>query len=140
MMANAAGLCKLIVLYFVCFSLASVYTADTQASKVLRVSEKTLRKMATFAVTPDYPKEAKKRKVQGVVVSQIEVDEKGDVNKVNVLEAPNPIIKKAVTEALAKWKFKTNTINGEPIRVVGKLTFYYVLANGKATVEDPFTN
>jgi len=110
---------------------------SSHPSKLIKVSEISLRKLATKTVLPDFPEEAKKRGAKGVAVAQLEVDEKGDVAQVEVLEAPDPLIKKAVADATKQWKFKPSASSGEPVRIQGKLTFYYVIDRNEARVENP---
>lgn len=99
-----------------------------------------LRKNASNTVAPDYPAESKRRGAKGVAVTQLEIDEKGDVAKIEVLEAPDPHIEEAVIKAVRQWKFPSVTVKGKPRRVIGKLTFYFVIERGKATVRSPSFN
>lgn len=108
-----------------------------QTLKSVTVHETYLRKRATKTVTPGFPERAKKRGAQGVVVAQIDVNEQGEVAQVMVLEAPDPLIKEAVIKAIGQWRFNPPTIGGKPVRVRGKLTFYYVIERGKGRVDNP---
>ena len=86
---------------------------------------------------PSYPKRAIKRNAQGVAVVLLDVDERGDVTRAEVLEAPDPLIGEAVAAAVSRWKFKAPTLRGNAVPIRGKLTFYYVLAGAKGRVENP---
>src|SRR5438046_2237861 len=119
----------------VCF--ASIKTGSAhpgQSTKTLRVSEGSMRKLAIERVMPAFPLKSRKQLVKGVGVGQVEVGEKGEVERVTVLEAPDSAISKAVDQALNKWRFKPSTLQGEPVRVIGKLTFYFSVDRGKANV------
>lgn len=108
-----------------------------QTLKFVTVHETYLRKRATKTILPGFPEQAKKRGAKGVVVAQVNVNEQGEVAQVTVLEAPDPLIKEAVVKALERWRFDPPTIGGKPVRIRGKLTFYYVIERGKGRVDNP---
>ena len=127
----------LICLFYGLIHPAASSAAGLQAPKAIKFSEAILRKKAARTVRPSYPATSRKQGVQGVAVAQLEIDEKGRVSHVDILEAPDAAIKEAVTNATMQWEFIPSTIGGEPVRIVGKLTFYFVMDKGKARVEDP---
>lgn len=102
-----------------------------------RVHENHLRTKAISSVMPKFPAAARKGKASGAAVAQITVDGEGRVVNVEVLEAPHPSINEAVKEALYKWRFAKFTVKGKPLRVRGKLTFYFVNEKKGARVENP---
>jgi len=109
-----------------------------QTERVLRVEEDGIRKSASKSVMPDYPGEAVKEKKQGIAVTELQYNGKGDVTDVKVVESPAPSIASAVTDAVKQWKFKPTTVKGEPVSVRGKLTFYFVIdSEGKSRVNNP---
>jgi len=110
---------------------------DSRSLKTIRITETSMRRLATKVVMPEFPQEARKRGASGVSVAELEVDEQGDVSEVRVLEAPHESIKAAVVDAVRQWKFRRSTIGGEPVRVRSKLTFYYVNNGRKARVKNP---
>jgi protein TonB len=61
-----------------------------------------------FRVDPVYPREAIRSGVsKGMVVARLNVDEKGLVTEVRIIEADPPhVFDKEVTRALAQWKFE----------------------------------
>jgi TonB family protein len=118
-------------------AIASITPAVPQSAKTIRVSELVLRRSATKKVTPEFPETARRQKKTGVAVAQLEVNEAGMVTTVDVLEAPDPTIKAAVSDAVRQWEFKPTTLAGEAVRVRGKLTFYYVIDSQGSRVDDP---
>lgn len=131
------ALCLYFCLLVCAHGLRSIDNTYAQSPKLIRITEVSLRRLATRTVMPGFPPEARRRGVRGVSVAQLDVDEQGSVAAVQVLEAPDDSIKSAVADAIKQWKFKPSTINGEPVMIRGKLTFYYVNKNGKARVENP---
>lgn len=114
-----------------------VMHASSQELRNVAVAEETLRSYAIEVVMPSYPSRTKRHHVRGVAVVHLDVNEKGDVVGVEVLEAPHPLVSQTVTEAVRQWKFKPPTIRGKAVPIRGKLTFYYVVKKGKGTVENP---
>ncbi|HKN83583.1 MAG TPA: energy transducer TonB, partial [Pyrinomonadaceae bacterium] len=106
--------------------------------RVVRVGEDGIRRSAAKSTMPEYPRDAVKDGKQGVAVAELQYDGKGDVTEANIIEAPATIVGQSVIDAIKQWKFRPSTLNGEPISVRGKLTFYFVLdKDGKGRVENP---
>ncbi|HEX8139149.1 MAG TPA: energy transducer TonB [Pyrinomonadaceae bacterium] len=128
----------LIALLFLTVSALTTSIVSSQSSRAITVNERSLRKMATRTVMPTFPEEAKKHGAKGVAVAELEFDDKGAVAQVEVLEAPDPLIKQSVIDAVKQWKFSPTTANENPVNVRGKLTFYYVIdERGEGRVENP---
>jgi protein TonB len=57
-------------------------------------------------VEPDYPREARKREIEGTVKAHLFIDEKGNVTDVKIIDAkPSRIFDQAARAALMQWKF-----------------------------------
>jgi protein TonB len=61
-------------------------------------------------VNPEYPGEAIRKNISsGRVVARLNIDEKGNVTEVKIIESKPPrVFDRAVTEALAQWKFEAD--------------------------------
>ncbi|MGH9849777.1 MAG: energy transducer TonB [Blastocatellia bacterium] len=112
-------------------------SANVQSKGYLQVSEGLLRRNASNTIVPGYPAESKRRRAKGVAVAQLEIDESGNVAEIEVLEAPDRYTEEAMIKAVRQWKFPPVTVGGKPRCVRGKLTFYFVIEQGKATVRSP---
>ena len=111
--------------------------SSAMVQDVARVPEAVVRKVATTVVKPEYPLASKKRGTQGLAVVVVEIDEDGNVTSVEVAEAPDEEIGQSVVRAVKQWKFSPVTAEGKPIKLRGKLTFYFSIRDGKPAVEDP---
>jgi len=78
-------------------------------------------------VEPLYTEEARKARVQGVVILEAVVDEKGVVRNVKILKPLGMDLDKAAVTAVKQWKFKPGTKNGKPVPVVFNLTVSFRL-------------
>jgi TonB family protein len=111
---------------------------NQSSEQVVRVGEDGMRKSAEKTVMPVYPKEAIKSAQQGIAVIEAQYNGKGKVVDTAVLEAPSPTIGQAVIDAVKQWKFKSSSLDGKPVSVRGKLTFYFVIdKDKKGWVENP---
>jgi TonB family protein len=75
-------------------------------------------------VNPEYPKEAKKKHLQGDVRIRMVIDQKGRVVKTHVVSG-NHILAKAATEAVRKWRFQAAVVNGKPAQVETEIEFHF---------------
>ncbi|NWF75051.1 MAG: energy transducer TonB [Nitrospirae bacterium] len=66
--------------------------------------------------TPEYPSEAKKQGLTGVVMLKVIIDTNGNVIKVEVLRGEEPF-KSAAVKAVKKWKYTPAYYNNKPITV-----------------------
>src|SRR5579884_2270116 len=85
---------------------------------------------------PKYPKEARKKKIQGHVVLQATVNENGKVNRVDGISGDVSLVN-AAEKAVLKWEFEPFTQNGQAVSVQQNLTFNFDLNRKLAELELP---
>jgi TonB family protein len=112
---------------------------DSQAKQppLAKVPESVFRKLISKFVMPAYPEGALKRAEQGVAVASVQVNEQGNLTDVQILEAPSDDIGNAVLSAIRQCKFNPANGEGGPLRIEGKLTFYFAIENGRGIVRNP---
>ncbi|MGX9459727.1 TonB family protein [Shewanella sp. A14] len=77
--------------------------------------------MPLHRVEPRYPTRALKRKIEGYVTLTFVIDEKGNPQNIEVLDAnPNQIFDREAIQALKRWKYQPKMINGEPVSQLGQ--------------------
>jgi TonB family protein len=103
----------------------------------LTAREASIRDMAARKVMPAYPPEAANASASGVAVAQVHIDENGTLTSVEVLQAPHRSIAEATIAAVKQWEFKFPRNEAAPECFNSKLTFYFVIEDGKALVRDP---
>jgi rhodanese-related sulfurtransferase len=103
------------------------------------VSESSMRRMADHKPMPVYPPASVQQRHSGVVVAFVVATPAGPVERVDILEAPDPDIAAAVKTALMQWTFTPVTIAGRPESYggQGKLTFYFRIVSGAGRVLNP---
>lgn len=106
--------------------------------KVIKVGEDGIRKSAAKIVMPSYPAKSLKTKAAGVAVAEVQYNGEGVVTDVKILESPDSSTGQSVTDAMKQWKFNPSQLEGKPISVRGKITFYFAInEKGKGEVKNP---
>ncbi len=106
--------------------------------KIVIVDEKGIRRSAVKAIMPVYPTDSLKKKISGVAVAEIQFNGEGNLTDVKILESPDSPIGKSVADAMRQWTFKPSQLEGKPISVRGKITFYFSInERGKGEVKNP---
>jgi TonB family protein len=103
------------------------------------VPEGVLRRLAKKTVLPDYPEASKRRGTAGRAVAQLDVDKEGRITGAYVVESPDEETKQAMLDAVRRWEFNPAFTGDErkPVRIRGKLTFYFVIDGQGARVQSP---
>ena len=83
------------------------------------------------AVPPVYPELAMMARLQGTVVVEATVNERGRVVNVNVLQGP-PMLTDAALEAVKKWVYTPTLVSGVPTPIIMTVTVHFRL-NGPTT-------
>jgi len=109
------------------------------AQRVVKTSEGSIRRRATTLVMPVYPRALLHKRSAGVAVAAVRLKLDGRMERVDILEAPDPQIAAAVATALNRWIVPEMQVVGstERFQTVGKLTFYFLIRNGNGVVLNP---
>ena len=86
-------------------------------------------------VNPVYPEEARKAKVEGVVILGARIDKEGNVSNVMVIKSKESLLNEAAMDAVRKWKYEPMVIEGKPVEAVFTVTISFKL-NGKKEDEE----
>lgn len=78
-----------------------------------QVPPEIMQKLLVHRVEPVYPPEARKQRLQGVIVLNVVVGTDGAVMRMRPLNGPD-ILAQAAMDALRWWKFEPYRLNGEP--------------------------
>lgn len=76
---------------------------------------------------PRYTEEARKARVQGVVILQAIVDALGNVTSVEVVKGLPEGLEESAVQTVMQWKYKPALHNGEPVPVYMNLTITFSL-------------
>jgi TonB family protein len=77
-------------------------------------------------VPPVYPDEARAAKVQGTVILETTIDQKGLVTNARVLRSV-PLLDQAALDAVRQWEFMPTLLNGQPVAIIMTVTVNFTL-------------
>lgn len=92
----------------------------------VRKSEGQIRSAAVNKAVPKYPQKAIDDKIEGDVEVEITIDEEGKVISSKASSGPD-IFYQSCEEAALQWAFTPFKVAGKPTKVVGILTFRFLL-------------
>jgi protein TonB len=88
-------------------------------------------------IQPDYPDEAMKQSLEGLVWLQMLVGEDGKVVETKVQKSEAEVFNKAAIKAGSQWVFKPATLNGKPVASWITVPFRFTLVGSKKDGEGP---
>jgi len=77
---------------------------------------------------PEYPLIARNARVQGVVILEAVIDERGEVGRIKVLRSV-PLLDQAAVTAVQQWRYTPTLLNGVPVSVLMTITVNFTLQN-----------
>jgi TonB family protein len=95
-----------------------------QPQSIQQVVDEVLEGNAITRVEPIYPPTARMMRAFGMVRVQVTISETGSVIDAKAISG-HQALRPAAVAAASKWVFKPTTLNGEPIKVQGVLTFNF---------------
>jgi protein TonB len=84
-----------------------------QIASALHVGGQIQRPELVYNPEPEYPKDARKKKVQGDVKIDAIVDKDGNVVEAHAISG-NPLLVDAALKAVSQWKYQPTYLNGSP--------------------------
>jgi protein TonB len=88
---------------------------------------------------PDYPDEAVKNKLEGMVWVSLWIDESGKVAEAKVTKTDNEVFNQAAIDAGKRWIFKPAVAKGKPVAVWVMVPFRFMLNDGAKTPRSSVT-
>ena len=85
-----------------------------------------VQKRLAYSVIPIYPDVARKAGIEGDVVLRAYISSDGHITSLRVLSGA-PVLARAATEAVEKWRYQPVTINGHATNIVTTLTVAFRL-------------
>jgi TonB family protein len=95
---------------------------------ILKVGGDVKEPVEIHRVQPAYPEAARENRIQGRVVVQAVIDTKGNVQRVEAVESPDPMLTEAALEAVKQWTYKPATKHGKPVKVRLTVTVSFKLS------------
>lgn len=110
------------------FKLKDVKTEEFDKGAVIAGEDEEIKAPKLMKkVNPVYPEEARKARVQGVVVLRVWVNEEGIVEKTLVMKSESSMLNKPAIDAVRQWKYEPLLLEGKPTPVVFDVTITFRL-------------
>ena len=77
---------------------------------------------------PEYPVFARSARIQGVVILEAVINERGTIERVKVLKS-EPLLDAAAIAAVKEWRYTPTLLNGVPVSVLMTITINFTLQN-----------
>ena len=78
---------------------------------------------------PDYPREARRHSIEGVVVVELSIRADGSCSVNRILQSSGfPVLDEAVLATVSTWKYKPATEGGRPVTAVERIRFVFQLS------------
>lgn len=91
-----------------------------------RVAEQVLVSNLAYHPEPTYPAEARRSRITGTVNLEVTVDRQGKVTDVRAVSGPAEL-RQAAIDAVKQWQYRSITVNGVIVPVVGAVTVTFSL-------------
>jgi protein TonB len=95
--------------------------------KRIRVPARVAEANLIHDVTPQYPPEAGRKRIEGTVVLMAVIGKDGTVRDVRV-ENGLPLLAQAAIDAVKQWRYRPYLLNGEPVEVDSHITINFTLS------------
>ena len=92
----------------------------------VRISSGVASGLIVTKVPPQYPADAREKRVQGTVVLKVNIDKEGNVYKTELISG-HPLLAPAAIEAVRQWKYKPYLLNGTAVEVETQVQVNFVL-------------
>jgi protein TonB len=95
--------------------------------KRMRIASRVAEANLIHDVTPQYPPEAGRARIEGTVVLMAVIGTDGSVKDVRI-ESGLPILAQAAMDAVKQWRYKPYMVDGEPVEVDSRITINFNLS------------
>jgi protein TonB len=103
--------------------------SQAMPAKRIRVAAHVEEANLIHDVTPVYPPEAGRARIEGTVVLMAVIGKDGTVQDVRV-ESGLPMLAQAAIDAVRQWRYRPYMLNGEPVEVDSRITINFALSRG----------
>lgn len=125
-----------LLLYIVAASASQAQQGERSPEWWALYTEAQARWDAVTTVMPEYPEDAVRQGISGVMQVKIAKDKQGKVAKIKIQPGVDPLMKKALVNAVKQWVFYPRPDpEGSDRYHLSRLTFRFFIAYGEGHVE-----
>jgi TonB family protein len=96
--------------------------------RLVRVAAGIMQGLLEHKVDPEYPADAKQKHLEGVVLLNVDVDDEGNVGRVELVSG-HPMLAPAAMDAVLEWKYRPFVLNGTAAPVETTVEVKFALAD-----------
>ena len=100
--------------------------------KMVRVSAGVMQGLLDHKVDPEYPADAKEKHIEGTVVLNVDIDDEGNVGRVELVSG-HPMLAPAAMDAVLQWRYRPFVLNGAAAPVETTVEVKFALGGLKRT-------
>jgi TonB family protein len=78
---------------------------------------------------PSYPKQAKKKHIQGSVLLSALILKDGTLAGLDVIASPDPLLSQSAVDAVSTWTYEPYLLHGKPVEIDTAITVNYALGH-----------
>ena len=104
---------------------------EVERSPIMHVRNGVEKPVRLSGDAPTYSETARKARLQGTVILEAVIDQKGDIGRVRTIKGlPMELTDQAIV-AIKTWKYEPATLDGEPVSVYYQVTVNFRLEKGE---------
>lgn len=96
--------------------------------EIVRVGQGVREPVRIAGAPPQYPLVAREARVQGIVILEAVINERGRIERVKILKS-QPLLDGAAISAVQNWRYTPTLLNGIPVSVLMTITINFSLQN-----------
>jgi protein TonB len=101
--------------------------SQPKAPVLVQLSAEAAQSLIVSGVQPQYPKKARKKRIEGQVLLKILISPKGDVRDIAV-ESGDPLLASAAINAVKQWKYRPYLMRGRPVELESYVRLNFTLS------------
>lgn len=101
---------------------------EPKPAPVFRVGQGIREPKRIAGAPPEYPVFARSARIQGVVILEAVINERGTIERIKLLKS-EPLLDAAAIAAVKDWRYTPTLLNGVPVSVLMTITINFTLQN-----------
>lgn len=110
------------------FEVPATPVAHAENTRAPQVSAREMAGRKKSGATPEYPAEAREKKIEGKVTLALTINAEGEPEDIRAVESPSPLLTDSAIKAVQTWRWEPYELDGKPVPVDTTVNVTYSLA------------
>ena len=106
-------------------------STGTDLPKTYRIGAGVSPPVPIYRPDPRYPKNARRKRIEGTVILAIVVETDGTTSDIHVVKPLDPDLDRAAMECVGTWRFRPGEKDGHPVRVMAQIEVNFRLLDNQ---------